>query len=85
LTLVWAGLNTLIIEAVPENRAGATSVFGAFKFAGSAVAPVMFLPLYDADPRAAFVAAGVAALAAAGFTRALRVSTARSTPAAPSP
>ena len=84
-SLVWAGLNTLVIEAVPDNRAGATSVFGAFKFAGSAVAPVMFLPLYHADPRAAFVAAGVAALAAAAFTRALRVSTARSTRAAPSP
>jgi MFS family permease len=83
-SLVWAGLNTLVIEAVPENRAGATSVFGAFKFAGSALAPVMFLPLYHADPRAAFVAAGVAALAAAAFTRALRVSTARSARAAPS-
>jgi MFS family permease len=84
-SLVWAGLNTLVVEAVPENRAGATSVFGAFKFAGSAAAPLMFLPLYQADPRAAFIAAGVAALAAAAFTRALRVSTARSTRAAPSP
>lgn len=82
-TLLWAGLNTMVLEVLPENRAGATSVFGAFKFAGSAVAPVMFLPLYHADPRAAFVAAGVAALAAAAFTRAL--STARSTRAAPSP
>ncbi len=82
-TLLWAGLNTLIVEAVPENRAGATSIFGAFKFAGSAAAPVMFLPLYEFDPRAAFVAAGVAGLAAAAFTFAL--STGRSTPAAPSP
>ena len=71
-TLVWAGLNTLIVEAVPANRAGATSIFGAFKFAGSAAAPIMFLPLYDADPRAAFATAGVAALAAAGFTLPLR-------------
>ena len=84
-TLVWAGLNTLIVEAVPQNRAGAISVFGAFKFAGSAAAPIMFLPLYEADPRAAFVAAGLAALAAAAFTRAFGVSTARSTRAAPSP
>jgi MFS family permease len=82
-TLLWAGLNTMIVEAVPENRAGATSIFGAFKFAGSAVAPIMFLPLYEADPRAAFLAAAVAALAAAGFTVAL--STGRSTRAAPSP
>jgi MFS family permease len=84
-TLLWAGLNTLVVEAVPENRAGTTSVFGAFKFAGSAAAPIMFLPLYDADPRAAFLVAGVAGLAAAGFTYAFGVSTARSTRAAPSP
>ena len=73
-TLVWAGLNTLIVEAVPENRAGATSVFGAFKFAGSAFAPLMFLPLYEADPRAAFLAAGAFAVAAAAFSLPLRAS-----------
>jgi MFS family permease len=84
-TLLWAGLNTLVVEAVPENRAGTTSVFGAFKFAGSAVAPIMFLPLYNADPQAAFLVAGVAGLAAACFTYAFGVSTARSTRAAPSP
>jgi MFS family permease len=84
-TLLWAGLNTLVIEAVPENRAGTTSVFGAFKFGGSAIAPIMFLPLYNADPPAAFVAAGVFGLAAAGFTYSFGVSTARSTRAAPSP
>ena len=56
--LVWAGLNTLIVEAVPANRAGATSVVSAFKFAGSAAAPAMWLPLYTRDVRLAFVAAG---------------------------
>jgi MFS family permease len=60
-TLAWAGLNTLAVEAVPSNRAGATSVVSALKFAGNAAAPVIWLPLYDGDPRLAFVAAGAMA------------------------
>jgi MFS family permease len=70
-SLVWAGLNTLVIEAVPDNRAGATSVFGAFKFAGNAAAPLMFLPLYTADEHLAFVGAGVLAATVAAFSLAL--------------
>ena len=58
-TLVWAGVNTLAVEAVPANRAGATSVVSAFKFAGNAAAPLLWLPLYVVDVRLAFVAAGV--------------------------
>jgi MFS family permease len=65
--MAWAGLNVLTVEAVPGNRAGGTSVIGAFKFAGSAVAPVLWLPLYHADPRLGFVGAGVMA----GLTGAL--------------
>lgn len=61
--VMWAGLNTLMVEAVPANRAGATSFVSGFKFAGAAAAPVMWLPLYDVDPRLAFAGA---ALAAAG-------------------
>jgi MFS family permease len=57
-SLIWAGLNTLTIEAVPANRAGATSVVSAFKFAGNAAAPAMWLPLYANDVRLAFLAAG---------------------------
>jgi MFS family permease len=65
-TLVWAGLNTLTVEAVPDNRAGATSVVSAFKFAGNAAAPLMWLPLYHLDARLGFVAAAaVAALTGA--------------------
>jgi MFS family permease len=60
-TVAWAGLNTLAVEAVPSNRAGATSVVSALKFAGNAAAPVIWLPLYDSDPRLAFVAAGAMA------------------------
>ena len=67
-TLVWAGLNTLIVEAVPANRAGATSVVSAFKFAGNAAAPVMWLPLYEIDPRLAFLAAGSGSALMAAIT-----------------
>jgi MFS family permease len=71
-TLVWAGLNTLIVEAVPANRAGATSVVSAFKFAGNAAAPAMWLPLYSSDPRLAFLAAGAASVLMAALTLRLR-------------
>jgi predicted MFS family arabinose efflux permease len=67
-TLVWAGLNTLIVEAVPANRAGATSVVSAFKFAGNAAAPAMWLPLYSIEPRLAFVAAGATSALMAAIT-----------------
>jgi MFS family permease len=67
--MAWAGLNVLAVEAVPGNRAGGTSVIGAFKFAGSAVAPLLWLPLYHMDPRAGFVGAGLMA----GLTGALVV------------
>ena len=67
-TLVWAGINTLAIESVPHNRAGATSVVSAFKFAGNAAAPAMWLPLYDIDVRIAFLGAGVLALVVGALT-----------------
>jgi MFS family permease len=69
--LVWAGLNTVAVEEVPENRAGATSVFSAFKFAGNAAAPLLWVPLYHLDARAAFAGAGIMTGAVAAFTMAL--------------
>ena len=71
-SLIWAGLNTLTIEAVPANRAGATSVISAFKFAGNAAAPVMWLPLYANDVRLAFLAAGGASALVGALTLRLR-------------
>ena len=71
-TLVWAGLNTLAVEAVPGNRAGATSVFSAFKFAGNAAAPIIWLPLYALDVRYAFLGAGSLAVLVAGMSLRLR-------------
>jgi MFS family permease len=56
--LVWAGLSSMAVEAVPGNRAGATSVYSAFRFTGLAVAPVVWLPLFHADPALPFIAAG---------------------------
>jgi MFS family permease len=70
--LVWAGLNVLAVEAVPGNRAGGTSVIGAFKFAGSAVAPLLWLPLYHADVRLGFLGAGLMAALPGAFVLPLR-------------
>jgi MFS family permease len=67
--LVWAGLNTLAVQSAPANRAGAVSVVGAFKFAGSAVAPAVWLPIYEARAWAAFAAAGAGSAAIAAVAR----------------
>jgi MFS family permease len=71
--LVWAGINTLAVEAVPGNRAGGTSVVSAFKFAGNAAAPVMWLPLYHVDPRLGFLGAALMAALTGAFVAPLRV------------
>jgi MFS family permease len=57
--LLWAALNTISVEAVPANRGGAVSLFAACKFAGTAVAPVAWLPVYDTSPGLTFALAGV--------------------------
>ena len=64
---VWAGLNTIAVESFPENRAGATSAYSAFKFAGVAIAPLVYVPLFNVDTRLPF-------LLAAGFSALLAVS-----------
>ena len=56
-TFVWAGLNTIAVESFPENRAGATSAYSAFKFAGLAIAPLIYVPLFNVDTRLPFVLA----------------------------
>ena len=72
-TLVWAGINTLAVEAVPDNRAGGISVISAFRFAGNAAAPLMWLPLYHADHRLGFLGAGLFTALTAVFILPLRV------------
>jgi MFS family permease len=59
--LLWAGLNTLLVSGPSTNRGGVVSLVGAFKFTGSALAPVAWLPLYDIDQSLAFWGAAVAA------------------------
>ncbi|HWB55758.1 MAG TPA: MFS transporter [Gaiellaceae bacterium] len=71
---VWAGLNTIVVESFPANRAGATSAYSAFKFAGVAIAPLVYVPLFDADTRLPFLLAAafsalVAALVVPWFSR----------------
>ena len=62
---VWAALNTITVESFPANRAGATSAYRAFKFAGVAIAPLIYVPLFHVDTRAPFLlAAGFSALLA---------------------
>jgi MFS family permease len=63
---VWAGLNTIAVESFPENRAGVVSVYSAFKFAAVAIAPIVYVPLFDLDTRSPFfVATGFSVLSAA--------------------
>jgi MFS family permease len=71
--LVWAGINVLTVEAVPGNRAGGTSVVSAFKFAGNAAAPLMWLPLYHIDPALGFLGAAVLAALTGALILPLRV------------
>lgn len=56
---VWATVYTLAVDAAPLNRAGAVSIVGACRFAGNALAPVVWLPLFDAHAWLPFAAAGV--------------------------
>lgn len=72
--LVWAGVNTMSVEAVPGNRAGAISVVSAFRFAGNAIAPVLWLPLYEARASSAFLLAGAGSVALGAIALGLRQS-----------
>ncbi len=58
----WAGLNTIAVESFPRNRAGATSAYSAFKFAGVAIAPLIYVPLFNVDTRAPFLLAAAFSL-----------------------
>jgi MFS family permease len=68
--LIWAGLNTIAVRAAPANRAGAVSFIGAWKFAGNAAGPAVWLPLYHVRSWLAFGLAGVASALVGGCARA---------------
>jgi MFS family permease len=67
---VWATVYTLAVDAAPANRAGAVSIVGASRFTGNALAPVVWLPLFNHSTWLPFAAAGaVLALLAALVVR----------------
>lgn len=74
-SLLTVALQNLTMRAIPGNRGGALSAVSAFRFAGAALAPLAWLPLYHAGPSRAFGVAGaslllaVPALRATGRTR----------------
>jgi MFS family permease len=69
-SLLTVALQNLTMRAIPGNRGGALSAVAAFRFAGAAVAPLAWLPLYHAAPSRAFGAAGASLLLAVPALRA---------------
>ncbi|HEV7756319.1 MAG TPA: MFS transporter [Mycobacteriales bacterium] len=57
--VLLVSLNSLSLNAVPENRGGAVGVVQAFRFGGGALAPAAWLPLYHLAPAAGFLAPGL--------------------------
>lgn len=55
-------LQNLTMRTIPGNRGGALSAVSAFRFAGAALAPLAWLPLYHSAPTHAFEAAGATLL-----------------------
>jgi MFS family permease len=71
-SLLTVALQNLAVRQVPANRGGAVSVASAFRFAGLAVAPLLWLPLYHRSAEVAFIAAGCCGALAAAALLALR-------------
>lgn len=61
-SLLTVVLQNLTIRAIPGNRGGALSAVSAFRFAGGALAPLAWLPLYHSAPSHAFDTAGASLL-----------------------
>jgi MFS family permease len=57
--------NTLAVNSTPANRGGATSMTLAWQFIGSALAPLLLLPVYHRSVAAGFAVAGLASLGGA--------------------
>jgi MFS family permease len=56
---VWATVYTLAVDAAPGNRAGAVSIIGACRFTGNALAPLVWLPLFNTHEWLPFAGPGV--------------------------
>ena len=57
-------LQNLSAVAVPDNRGGALSSVMSFRFFGHAVGPLLWVPVFDRSPEAAFVGVGALGLLA---------------------
>ncbi|WP_051341677.1 MFS transporter [Pseudonocardia spinosispora] len=64
-SLLNVSLQNLTVRAVPTNRGGALSGVSAFRFTGSAVGPLILLPIYHGQVNLAFAVAGGSLLLAA--------------------
>ena len=64
---VWAGLNTIGSSPSRRTARAQASAYSAFKFAGVAIQPLVYVPLFNVDTRLPF-------LLAAGFSALLAVS-----------
>lgn len=63
-SLLTVALQNLTVRTTSDNRGGALSAVAAFRFSGAALAPLVWLPLYNGHPAAAFAAAGASLLLA---------------------
>ncbi len=59
---VVINIQNLSAVAVPDNRGGAVSSVMSFRFFGHAAGPVMWLPVFDRSPEAAFLGVGALGL-----------------------
>ncbi len=64
IALVTVALQNLTVRANPGNRGGALSVVSAFRFGGGALAPLLWVPAYQAHASLAFGLAGASLLLA---------------------
>ncbi len=76
LTAVWivvgaaavgviTALGSLAATAVPANRSGALSASMSFRFAGNALGPIIWVPVFTRSPTSAFIGAALVGGAAA--------------------
>ncbi|MCP5026163.1 MAG: MFS transporter [Actinomycetia bacterium] len=64
-SLVLVAIQSLATSAIPDNRGGAISVVLAFRFAGLAMAPLIWIPVFETDPVRAFQGTALISLPAA--------------------
>ncbi|MCW2968832.1 MAG: multidrug resistance transporter, superfamily protein, partial [Solirubrobacteraceae bacterium] len=70
--MLWGTVYTLAAGASPDNRAGAVSIVGACRFAGNAIAPLAWLPLFHVHSWLPFAGAGLIMAMLATATRRIR-------------